>query len=314
MADGYNSAIVVRGKHLVIRGNNATLDAAGSGGLFYAHNVEDCLATTLELYDLTLKNGLMVVPPYMEHGGAIFLNCGDKSCNCRMKIHHCNFENNTATMGGGAINFVANGGQLEIRDSTFKKNKAWWGNSGQNGGALCLSYCSALLSSVEFDGNRAGNGGAIYIGSQFDSSSPPSTLMIISSTFNGNTVDDSFQIAVSLLFRCALVVLSLRSLMTVLVAAWRGRLRRLPVHHHALQQQHLPTTNQQIHQRYCSISRRILSSPFQVPSGVQRGHCHCVLRELELDTASFLRVQSAPSVLLLPRRHRQVWYRAEWYG
>jgi hypothetical protein len=100
-------------------------------------------------------------------GGAIYNNGGT------LNVIDCQFMNNSSAHDAGAVDSGVQGGQLNIRDSTFT------GNTGLFGGALWAST-SLSLSGSTFSNNSAQAGGAVF-GS--------TSLSLSSSTFSNNSAD-----------------------------------------------------------------------------------------------------------------------------
>lgn len=101
----------------------------------------------------TFKNGFPLTP---YGGGAIMiLNSPD------VRIAHCIFDSNIASVDGGGALYAANVNGLSIIHSTFRNNMA------PDGGALFLTNTNAEITDCTFEGNTAtqpeARGGAIFI-------------------------------------------------------------------------------------------------------------------------------------------------------
>lgn len=111
-------------------------------------------------------------------GGAIAGNGGE------IQIERCLFENNVATLTGGAINLRSD--SMVIKNSTFRNNQAVFGN-GSAGGAVFLEADSLTIEGSTFTGNTAAHGAAVL----FNDDREYDSLTIVNSTFTGNTALES---------------------------------------------------------------------------------------------------------------------------
>ncbi|HQY40730.1 MAG TPA: choice-of-anchor Q domain-containing protein [Ferruginibacter sp.] len=84
-------------------------------------------------------------------GGAIHNN------SCSPVIDSCSFENNLATINGGAISIYGSTSMPQISGSTFIKNKATG-----NGGAIYGNASKPQITANNFSGNKAYNGASIF--------------------------------------------------------------------------------------------------------------------------------------------------------
>ena len=117
---------------------------------------------TLTITDATFKEG------YAEAGGAIFLYKGTAT------VQHATFLRNTAIMGG-AVFLQSDTARYHQSTGAMTGNTAFEGE----GGAIYLQDGTLILDAVDFTGNSALNGGAIY--------SPVANLTIgVDSTFQDN--------------------------------------------------------------------------------------------------------------------------------
>ncbi|MDI6723158.1 MAG: hypothetical protein QMD61_00775 [Methanobacterium sp.] len=111
------------------------------------NNILDIYDGTITIKDLTIRNG------YESGWGGAIGNLGT------LTIINCNFENNRATIGGGAI---------------YTGENPWYPEQ--------IGTCN--ITGCTFTGNSAsGDGGAIY--------NNRGTLTVTGSTFTGNTVDNN---------------------------------------------------------------------------------------------------------------------------
>eukprot|EP00935_MAST-01C_sp_MAST-1C-sp1_P000011 g11.t1 len=159
----YTKAIDFSNKVLVIRGNNATLDAGGKGQFFSGDGSKG--HTSLELHDVVMQNGYA-----NNEGGAILvMNSGHKPVS--LILDNINFNNNTAEQAdkgygyGGAVyakeNQAAYGGAVEGYNSVLLKidSSTFTSNTAHMEGEYCT-----LWSGCEFKSNSAITfGGAIYL-------------------------------------------------------------------------------------------------------------------------------------------------------
>ena len=172
-------------------GNSAT-----SGGAIYLNNVGNIFILNNSFTDnsAVMDGGAIYVPfgGYLvdigysnftgnnaSQGGAIF--SGGKGVTTG-HIHDCNFNNNSATVSGGAI-YVSNT-QL-IMNCNFDANKA-----DGDGGAVYVSegVTGAKIQDSTFTNSHASNGGAVYYGG-ITSNFNRDCLKIINDTFIKNIAD-----------------------------------------------------------------------------------------------------------------------------
>ncbi|MBE6399879.1 MAG: hypothetical protein E7041_07045 [Lentisphaerae bacterium] len=91
------------------------------------------------------------------HGGALFVRQNDTTVR---KMSGVSFVGNTAGISGGAIyNYLGNG---LIVDGTAGRNTFTDNAAKNDGGAFLALYGGATFSAVDFTGNKAVNGGALY--------------------------------------------------------------------------------------------------------------------------------------------------------
>ena len=134
------------GTTLLLQGGGYTLDGANLARLLYKQS------STLELYNLTLKNGIT----HHRGGGAIY-NEADP-----LHLYTMTLQNNhalTVTYGGGAILSHA---PLSVTASTFGNNGA---TAAHGGGALYVTAETTLFNSLFISNTAAqvtAGGGAIY--------------------------------------------------------------------------------------------------------------------------------------------------------
>lgn len=148
-AGGCAKPIDFSGKQISISGNGAVLDAKGRCSFFTGNADSGNSPTSLELHDLTLKNG------NSANGGAISVKSG-----AWLLIDACTIALNKAVNGGGGI-FASDGAFIEIHDSTLDSNNA--ATSYGTGGAIYASSASIKIHTSVLHNNAGGNGGgAIY--------------------------------------------------------------------------------------------------------------------------------------------------------
>jgi len=99
-----------------------------------------------------------------ERGGALFVRQNDTTVR---KMSGVSFVGNTAgTFGGAIYNYLGNG--LTV-DGTAGRNTFTDNAAKNDGGAYFALYGGATFSAVDFTGNKAVNGGALYFDSGYDS-------------------------------------------------------------------------------------------------------------------------------------------------
>ncbi len=163
---------------ITFKGNNYTLDGAGSYRLF---SVSDA-TLTVAINNLTLKNSTGAIVAY---GGSITISDSSFSDNSAydgaaiytegsVTISDSSFNNNFATRAGGAI--YAFTGSLTISGSSFSDNSVM-----SHGGAIAVSSGSITISGSSFHNNSSsdGGGGALYASGM--------TLSISNSSFSANS-------------------------------------------------------------------------------------------------------------------------------
>lgn len=139
-------------------------------------------AIALEYGRLTIKEGALFKDNKAATGGAIAMwhdaNSNGDTSQSLLSISNANFISNTASSAGGAL-FLADeaGGKVTITDSQFDQN-----SSDSMGGAIFNSG-TLTVNDGSFDGNKAGNGGAIY-------NATNATLKITGTSFTNNTATD----------------------------------------------------------------------------------------------------------------------------
>ncbi len=123
----------------IINGNGAIIDMAGSTiQAFYV------IASRVTIKNLTIKNA-----NYDGNGGAIYFE------NSGSRVINCNFINNTATMGGGAIRTTVG----SVENCNFINNTA-----SRSGGAIIFTHTGTVTNCKFTDNAALSVGGAIYFG------------------------------------------------------------------------------------------------------------------------------------------------------
>ena len=108
-------------------------------------------------------------------GGAIFNDTGAK-----LDVKNATFTDNTSSLKGGAI--FNRDGEVAITNSTFKNNSVPTSAGGAvlNESGDTSKTGTITITGSTFEGNKAGNGGAVWNGSN-------GNVTITNSTFKGNT-------------------------------------------------------------------------------------------------------------------------------
>jgi predicted outer membrane repeat protein len=194
----YSNQIDFSGKVITIFGSNAILDA-GLKGIFF--NGDGSIGkTSLELHDITLKNGKL------DNGGAIYANGADVEIHNSffltnrasanggaiyiedgtLVIHSTTFDTNTAAVSGGAIYTDGYNGavKIEIYNSTFRSNTANNEKAGfyAPGGAIRADVANVEIHDSTFQANTASGGSAIFINA--------ADVALVNCTFASNVAAD----------------------------------------------------------------------------------------------------------------------------
>ena len=181
---GQGGAITNANAMTITGGSFANNTANYSGGAIYngAHAAPGNASLTI---DGTTFTGNSVTATYSKDstdpkkdniaGGAIF-----NDTNAKLNVTNATFTDNTSSLKGGAI--FNRDGVVTIENSTFKGNSV---PTSAGGAVLNESGNTGITGSITitgstFEGNTAGNGGAVWNG--FDG-----TVNITGSTFKGNT-------------------------------------------------------------------------------------------------------------------------------
>ena len=177
---GQGGAITNADQMTITGGSFANNTANYSGGAIYngAHAAPGKASLTI---DGTTFTGNSVTADFSTThndkiaGGAIFNDTG-----AELNVKNATFTDNTSSLKGGAI--FNRDGVVTITDSTFKGNSV---PTSAGGAVLNESGNTGITGSITitgstFEGNTAGNGGAVWNG--FDG-----TVNITGSTFKGNT-------------------------------------------------------------------------------------------------------------------------------
>ena len=159
--DGDGETIEIDTKGMIINGNGAVIDMAGSNiRAFYI------TASNVTFKNLTIKNAY-----YDGNAAAIYFNSPGS-------IENCNFTDNTATHWAGAImffkggnvtncNFVNNhasiqGGAIRFAEKSSATNCSFINNTCDNWGGAIMFFDEGDAANCYFINNSAREGGAIY--------------------------------------------------------------------------------------------------------------------------------------------------------
>ena len=181
---GQGGAITNANAMTITGGSFANNTANYSGGAIYngAHAAPGKASLTI---DGTTFTGNSVTATYSKDstdpnqdniaGGAIFNDTG-----AELNVKNATFTDNTSSLKGGAI--FNRDGVVTITDSTFRGNSV---PTSAGGAVLNESGNTGTLGTIKitgstFEGNTAGNGGAVWNGSNGE-------VIITDSTFKGNT-------------------------------------------------------------------------------------------------------------------------------
>lgn len=181
---GQGGAITNANAMTITGGSFANNTANYSGGAIYngAHAAPGNASLTI---DGTTFTGNSVTATYSKDstdpkkdniaGGAIF-----NDTNAKLNVTNATFTDNTSSLKGGAI--FNRDGEVTIENSTFKGNSVPTSAGGAvlNESGDTTKTGTITITGSTFEGNKAGNGGAVWNG--FDG-----TVNIIGSTFKGNT-------------------------------------------------------------------------------------------------------------------------------
>ena len=177
---GQGGAITNADEMTITGGSFANNTANYSGGAIYNDANAAGSQTSLTI-DGTTFTGNSVTADFKTTnndniaGGAIFNDTGAK-----LDVKNATFTDNTSSLKGGAI--FNRDGEVAITNSTFKNNSV---PTSAGGAVLNESGDTSKIGTITitgstFEGNKAGNGGAVWNG--FDG-----TVNITGSTFKGNT-------------------------------------------------------------------------------------------------------------------------------
>ena len=138
--DGDGQTIEITTPDMIINGNGAIIDMAGS----------TIQAFTVNTAGVTIKNLTIKNANYNGEGGAIYFTSSATSGT----VENCNFINNSANYYGGAVYFYSNG---EVTNCNFINNNATL----FDGGAIYF-YDNGNVTNCNFTNNKATcDGGAI---------------------------------------------------------------------------------------------------------------------------------------------------------
>lgn len=177
---GQGGAITNADKMTITGGSFANNTANYSGGAIYNDANAAGSQTSLTI-DGTTFTGNSVTADFKTTnndniaGGAIFNDTGAK-----LDVKNATFTDNTSSLKGGAI--FNRDGEVAITNSTFKNNSVPTSAGGAvlNESGDTSKTGTITITGSTFEGNKAGNGGAVWNG--FDG-----TVNITGSTFKGNT-------------------------------------------------------------------------------------------------------------------------------
>jgi hypothetical protein len=208
----YTGEININDEDVVIYGNSATLDAMGKGR-FFNGNGTNPYSMSLELHDLTLKNGNSNTD---LGGGAIYLNTGSLKayttsfvsnnaqcthgaplCECyggaiwitnaHLELHSTIFSQNTVSIRG--IIHISSAVVARIYDSVFDSNSAEQGDDYYGGTAIYIVDSTLELQNTTFKNNENPTaGGAVFVNND---GAPNVTFIGCSFVGNSNTKGDN---------------------------------------------------------------------------------------------------------------------------
>lgn len=206
-----SSNLTLTGNSATISGNVGRILTVASGGNLLlqtttltngvgAVTIAGGSSATLESVTVTSNSGA-------ENGGGVFVDA-----NASLTVVESLFTNNSATYGGAIYSF--NAASVNISDTIIQQNSATFRGGGlralgenntiniQNtafisnsttlstatnigGGGIAIQGGTLTISNSLFTFNQGGNGGGILQDDQF-SGSPPATIQITNTTFDGN--------------------------------------------------------------------------------------------------------------------------------
>jgi predicted outer membrane repeat protein len=155
-----NQTITLTTGQLTIN-KNLTIDGAGAANLKISGNnasrVFEVQALQGTFRNLIIANGLVDGNTELSAGGGI--KTGDSGTI--LTVDNCQFNNNVAGHGGGAI-FSGFKGNATVTNSKFNGNIGTGGNTERGGGAIATKSAGSLVvKGSEFTNNKGINGGAI---------------------------------------------------------------------------------------------------------------------------------------------------------
>ncbi len=120
-------------------------------------------SATARFTDCDFKN---YMSPYGAAIQAYYLSDENLTCVLNIELEGCNFENNAALNGGGAIYIESNDKNvtLSVKNCRFNENRSGFAQSSVGGGAVRLYGCSSEFENCEFTGNTANH---FYGGDRF---------------------------------------------------------------------------------------------------------------------------------------------------
>ncbi|WP_164689366.1 right-handed parallel beta-helix repeat-containing protein [Herpetosiphon llansteffanensis] len=152
----------------------AIIDVCINGRITFANNYQIYLNTALQLSkDMTIDAAgrSIIVSGDSNNDGSANVRIFDITVTTSITITHMTLEHGVGGDGGA----IRNRGNLTIRDSVFRNNRA-----GSSGGAIYADTGTITIEQSTFDSNTAGiNGGAIWI--------EHNTTNLINSTIVNNT-------------------------------------------------------------------------------------------------------------------------------
>ncbi len=166
-------AIISYGASFNVSGTTFTSNTASDwGGAIYIRK-----GPNDEIPDVSISGTSVFSSNSAANGGAMYINA-----NTSTTITNTAFSNNAATSQGGAICFYASNSALESQNritSSFT-NVNFSGNSAANGGAVYANNVVLTINGGTYSGNSTtGDGGIMYI--------KYSSIDILNGTFTGNT-------------------------------------------------------------------------------------------------------------------------------
>ena len=192
-ASAYGGALYVSGgaEATVNGGSISNCSAVTYGGAVYtgANN------SKLSMTDVDISSCTAT------YGGAVYAS--QTNASTELSLQDCSFTGNSATTGhGGAVYFYYNAisgyiAKLTVDGCVFKDNFTNAATNAQYGGALYIDTRSTgshqvSITNSEFEGNKARQGGAIYLVAGQSGANDRTTVLFQGLTISGNSATDSY--------------------------------------------------------------------------------------------------------------------------